>query len=302
MGVNVRPTPALRRLEWLLDGLDGQAGWGSDVTEVLAPEFLKLLSPAVFVDTYRRRSEQFAPVSVRLVEAGDHAARADILDRAGQVSVLHCQVEHSEPYRITRCWLAPLVPEGLAPRLPLDFTGRQFPDHPAGARLVVLSGVPGSGKSTIAEVVGRELGAPVFAMDWLLGALTPFGGRHFDQTSEIAAELLTTLAFRQLVAGQSAVLDSPSEDIATRHRWITLAAATGARLRVVSCVCSDRELHRARVEERRRDIPGWHEAADWTDVLERLSGFVGWPIDVLTVDTSQPLAACASEVLSYARA
>jgi predicted kinase len=256
----------------------------------------------VFLDTYRRRSKEFAPVSVRLIAAGDHAARADIVDAAGRVWVLHCQVEHGEPCRVVATWMAPFVPSGLGPRLPVDFTAHQFPHSAANAQLVVLSGVPGSGKSTVAESVGRDLGVPVFSMDWLLGALTPFGGRHFDQTREIAAELLTTLAVRQLALGQSAVLDSPGEEVATRHRWISLAAAAGARLRVVVCVCTDRELHRARVEDRRRDIPGWHEAGEWEDVVTRMSEFAEWPVDVLTVDTSRSLAACTSDVLDYLRA
>ena len=32
---------------------------------------------------------------------------------------------------------------------------------------------------------GRALGIPVFANDWLLGALTPFGGYHFDRLLDI---------------------------------------------------------------------------------------------------------------------
>lgn len=302
MSVEVRSTPALRRLEWLLQGLDGQVGWGADVEAVLAPAFLATIPATLFLDTYRRRSKQFAPVSVRLLQTREHGARAEVVDPAGQVSVVHCQVEHSEPFRITRTWMEPFVPAGLGPRLPLDFTGREFPHRAAGAQLVVLSGVPGSGKSSVAESVGRDLGAPVFSVDWLLGALTPFGGRHLDHTAEMAAELLTTLAFRQLASGQSAVLDSPGEDVDTRQRWISLAAAARARLRVVVCVCTDRGLHRTRVEDRRRDIPGWHDAADWADVVNRLSQFAAWPTDALTVDTSQSLAACVREVLAYVRA
>jgi hypothetical protein len=58
----------------------------------------------------------------------------------------------------------------------------------------------------------------VFAVDWLLGSLTPFGGYHLDDLFGIGAELLTTLAFRQLELGQSAILDFPAEDLATRIR------------------------------------------------------------------------------------
>ena len=74
------------------------------------------------------------------------------------------------------------------------------------------------------------------------------GGYHLDDLFGIGAELLTTLAFRQLELGQSAVLDFPVEDPATRTRWRSLADAAGAQFRVIVCTCSDRELHRARLE------------------------------------------------------
>jgi hypothetical protein len=31
---------ATDRLGWILDGLNGNAGWGADAAEILAPEFL----------------------------------------------------------------------------------------------------------------------------------------------------------------------------------------------------------------------------------------------------------------------
>ena len=38
-------------------------------------------------------------------------------------------------------------------------------------KLIVFSGLPGTGKSALAEAVGRELGIPVFAKDWLEATL-----------------------------------------------------------------------------------------------------------------------------------
>jgi predicted kinase len=38
-------------------------------------------------------------------------------------------------------------------------------------KLVVFSGLPGTGKSALAEQAGRKLGIPVFAKDWLEATL-----------------------------------------------------------------------------------------------------------------------------------
>lgn len=40
---------------------------------------------------------------------------------------------------------------------------------------VVLTGLPGTGKSTLADRAAAALGAPSFSGDWLLGALAPHG-------------------------------------------------------------------------------------------------------------------------------
>lgn len=296
-------TPAFLRLEWVIAGLDGAEGWGADFEGVLSPEFLAVVSVETYLDRVDGRRQRFAPVVVLGIDIREDTASARIRARDGSVHVVGCAVESDPPHRIANTWVLDEVPGFLTPRLPMGF------DVPAmcrpaiavrpGSFLVVLSGVPGTGKSALADAVGRATGTPAFSADWLLGALTPFGGYHLPDLMGIAAELLTTLAFRQFEQGQSAILDAPGEDVVTRDRWRSLAAAFGADLRVVVCICSDPALHQQRVEGRHRGIPGWHEAGDWQNVQQRLVAFPPWVGESLIVDAVEPLERNVQVVLEY---
>ena len=289
-------TPALARLEWILDGLNGAPSWGSDLDQVFDPAFLAAIAPWDYRQLVAERALAYAPVQLGGLEVAEHTAKAMLRNHADEVNVLSCTVEPVSPYRIVQTYLQPVVPPGLTARLPMEFSGWPAPAG-SGGQLIVFGGVPGSGKSTLADAVGQQLGIPVFAIDWLLGALTPFGGRNSDRLFDLGYEQLTTLAVRQLSLGQSAILDAPVEDVAVRQRWLSLATAVGAPYTAVLSNCPDPELHRTRLANRDRGIPGWHQGADWTDVRRRIEAFPPWP-DALLIDSTQPLATNLATVLA----
>jgi predicted kinase len=71
-----------------------------------------------------------------------------------------------------------------------------------------LAGLPGTGKSTLAEHAARVLRCPLFTKDRLETTLRRSGIEPENNSGWAAYELLTTLADEQLRLGQSAVLDS----------------------------------------------------------------------------------------------
>ncbi|WP_436534132.1 AAA family ATPase [Actinoplanes sp. HUAS TT8] len=289
-------TPALTRLRWLLAGLDGR--WPADVDDFLDPTFAARVGGwPYFRDVTDTRAARFAPIRVVGVDTDGLSATARFRTRDDELFVSHVEVSAEAPHRITLTHTQSWVPDYLTPGLPADFTGVPIPSGPDAA-LIVFGGVPGSGKSAVSERVGAALGVPVFALDWLLGALTPFGMRHRGDLMEMGGELLTTLAYRELSAGRPAILDTTSEDPALRTRWASLASAAGAAFVPVVCRCVDADLHRERVETRVRGIPGWADAGDWPNASARLAAFPPWP-DALFVDTARPLGECVAAVLDH---
>ncbi|MBI5567500.1 MAG: ATP-binding protein [Chloroflexi bacterium] len=164
-------------------------------------------------------------------------------------------------------------------------------------QFIVFAGLPGTGKSSIAEAVGRELGIPVFAKDWLEATLRR-SGLASAEVGYAGYELLTTLAQRQLQLGQSVILDSVASIEAIRTRWRELAETYQAKWCVIECVCSDEAAHRARLAVRERGIPGWHELT-WDDVERVKSYFAAWQDERLIIDAVNPLAENIAIVLSY---
>ena len=155
-------------------------------------------------------------------------------------------------------------------------------------KLIIFSGLPGTGKSSLAESVARRLSIPVFAKDWLEASLLQSGLQPTGPDKSlgyVGYELLTLLAQRQLMLGQSVILDSVAATKSIRSAWGKLAKRYQAERRVIECVCSDEALHRARLKIRRRRIPGWHEL-EWSEVERVKKYYAPWRAERLTLDMS----------------
>lgn len=160
--------------------------------------------------------------------------------------------------------------------------------------LVLMTGPPGTGKSTLAAHAADTLGAPVLGWDWAMAGMTSFDTigttlralPHLEHR-RVGWSILWNLATAQLRRGCSVVLDGVARDTEVEGTR-ALAAATEANSFVVATSCSDRVLHRARVEGRTRNIPGWHEL-DWDHVADLLSRWEQ-PADIdLHLDAVRPL-------------
>ena len=139
-----------------------------------------------------------------------------------------------------------------------------------GLWLVVVSGWTGAGKSTMADLIAREVNATVASFDWLMSGLRadPEAWSAVELPVErqrrVGWNLLSRVAEQQLRRGSSCVLDLVARD-EPRREWEALAERYHARFGVVECVCSDVDVHRSRVDGRRRDIPAWYEL-QWDSV------------------------------------
>jgi predicted kinase len=168
-------------------------------------------------------------------------------------------------------------------------------------KLIVFSGLPGAGKSALAEAVGKELGIPVFAKDWLEATLLRCELAPANPEKPLGSagyEILTTLAERQLQLGQSVILDSVASTITIRAAWRTLAQKYAAHWLVIECLCSDRTVHRTRLSTRQRRIPGWHEL-DWAEVERVESYFIPWDEPHLILDAALPFDGNLTQALRY---
>jgi len=158
-------------------------------------------------------------------------------------------------------------------------------------KLIIFSGLPGTGKSTLADILGRTLHIPVFALDWLEATLVrcELQPAKDDKPLGFAGyELMTILAERQLMLGQSAILDSVAAYQNIRRTWLALASKYGADRRVIECICSEEQLHRSRLHTRKRNIPGWHEL-EWSDVERVKQYYATWKEEHLVVDMARSL-------------
>jgi predicted kinase len=145
--------------------------------------------------------------------------------------------------------------------------------------LVVVSGLPGVGKTTIARALAQATGAVHLRIDSIEQALRnagrPVEGEGYAVAYAVAED--------NLRLGRLVVADCVNPWPLTRREWRSVADRVGVVALDVEVVCSDAGEHRRRVESREADIPA-HKVPTWQEVLER--DYRAWDDDRLVIDTA----------------
>ena len=111
--------------------------------------------------------------------------------------------------------------------------------------LIAFSGLPGTGKSTIARALAGSIGAVWLRIDTIEQAIRRSGIVR-DGIDDAGYRSAYGVAADNLRLGLSVVADCVSDCALTRDAWRDVGVDAGARVVEVEVVCSDRAEHRRR--------------------------------------------------------
>lgn len=149
--------------------------------------------------------------------------------------------------------------------------------------LIVLSGLPGTGKTTIGKALAAKRSAAYVRVDEIEHALKQHS--RFDEEIGTAGYAVAyAIASSNLKLGNLVVADSVNPVTESRQGWRDVVQAIdGAMLLEVEVICSDENEHRHRVEGRAPDIDGF-TLPTWSAVTSNV--YVPWTEPRLILDTA----------------
>lgn len=140
--------------------------------------------------------------------------------------------------------------------------------------LIVFSGRPGAGKTTIARELARRISAVYLRIDSIEAPMLeqgwPVEGVGYAAAQAVAED--------NLRLGRTVVGDCVNPWPLTRDDWRAVADRTGTPVLEVEIECSDASEHRRRVDSR-------GSALTWDDVLAR--DYRPWSRERLIIDTAR---------------
>lgn len=146
--------------------------------------------------------------------------------------------------------------------------------------LYILSGLPGTGKTTLSKLLAQSLKATYVRIDTVEQGLRDLC--DFKVEGE-GYRLSYRICRDNLELGQSVVADSCNPIQLTQDEWQAVATDIGAKYINIELSCSDSSEHKYRVETRTSSIenlclPTWQQVQD--------RGYESWQTPVVSLDTA----------------
>ena len=146
--------------------------------------------------------------------------------------------------------------------------------------LIILGGLPGVGKTTIAKALAKHLKAVYLRVDTVEQVLKTEANLDGPEGYMVC----WAQALENLYLGLTVVADSVNSIKITRDAWQNVAKKASVLFIEVELICSNPEEHKKRVETRQADIAG-HKLPKWNNVMERT--YEPWTSKHLVFDTSK---------------
>jgi predicted kinase len=147
--------------------------------------------------------------------------------------------------------------------------------------LVVVGGLPATGKSTIAGALAKRTSTPYLRVDRIEQTIVAWSALSHP-LGPVGYAVAHALAREQLELGLDLIVECVNPTAQTRDAWVGTAEAAGAVL-VEVAVCSDEDEHRRCAETRSSDVDGLVKPA-WTAIVDREYG--PWLRRPLVVDSA----------------
>lgn len=134
------------------------------------------------------------------------------------------------------------------------------------SKLIILAGLPGTGKTTLARKLSIKLNYFYLRVDCIEAPFSTYNPNAGENGE--GYEALINLAYENLVLGHNVIIDTVNPLHISRRMFNQLKERSKSVIVQFELKIKNSELHKSRVENRKSDVDGL-KIPTWNDVIER---------------------------------